>query len=51
MDESWWASMPRCEECDYTLCFLDRTMDECPMCGHEIPEEVRIYEIEGQASG
>jgi predicted RNA-binding Zn-ribbon protein involved in translation (DUF1610 family) len=45
----WWRDMPKCTGCSYTLCFIDRTMDECPMCGTEIPEEVRVDEIEGTA--
>lgn len=35
---------PLCEGCKYELCNLDRMMDECPMCGHEIPVALRIYE-------
>jgi rRNA maturation endonuclease Nob1 len=39
---AFWESQPTCEGCKYELCFMDRRLDECPMCGHEIPVELRV---------
>jgi ribosomal protein L37E len=37
-----WDHAPQCRRCQYELCFLDRTYDECPMCGYKIPSRVRV---------
>jgi predicted RNA-binding Zn-ribbon protein involved in translation (DUF1610 family) len=32
---------PTCQGCGWDLCYLDRTMDDCPMCGTPIPVEIQ----------
>lgn len=48
MNQAWWEGMPKCTECAYPLCFLDRLWDDCPMCGEPIPDNLLLEEVKSE---
>lgn len=44
-------NIPNCPKCDSDICYEDRGMFVCPMCGHEFNNEVEIERVYKDING